>query len=195
MPMLGRAHPGGADGPRQLPARRGDVVPDARGVRALLPPDLGRPQDPQARPDPVRRGDSGAGDAAEPVRGDGSSLSRSSSSSCRSSSWCSSPSTRPGRSRSRSRGFSLRWYRDVFSSFEFREALKNSAIVATVTAAVTLLLGTAAAYGLSRMPRRAARADVAPLLPAGDASRALPRNLDAGLLRPHRLQALSRRPW
>jgi ABC-type spermidine/putrescine transport system permease subunit II len=51
-------------------------------------------------------------------------------------------------------GFSLRWYRDVFSSFEFREALKNSAVVASVTAAGTLLLGTAAAYGLSRMRSR-----------------------------------------
>jgi ABC-type spermidine/putrescine transport system permease subunit II len=51
-------------------------------------------------------------------------------------------------------GFSLRWYREVFSSFEFREALKNSAIVATVVSAVTLLLGTAAAYGLSRSPPR-----------------------------------------
>lgn len=51
-------------------------------------------------------------------------------------------------------GFSLRWYRDVFSSFEFREALKNSAIVATAVAGVTLLLGTAAAYGLSRIRSR-----------------------------------------
>ena len=89
-------------------------------------------------------------------------------------------------------GFSLRWYRDVFSSFEFREALKNSAIVATVAAAVTLLLATAAAYGLSRMRPAAARPDVAALLPAAHASRAVPRNLDAGLLRPHRPQALAR---
>jgi len=51
-------------------------------------------------------------------------------------------------------GFSLRWYREVFSSFEFREALKNSAVVATAVAGVTLLLGTAAAYGLSRMRPR-----------------------------------------
>jgi ABC-type spermidine/putrescine transport system permease subunit II len=51
-------------------------------------------------------------------------------------------------------GFSLRWYREVFSSFEFREALKNSAVVASVVAAVTLLLGTAAAYGLSRLSSR-----------------------------------------
>ena len=50
-------------------------------------------------------------------------------------------------------GFSLRWYRDVFSSFEFREALKNSAIVATVSQR-SLLLATAAAYGLSRMRAR-----------------------------------------
>jgi ABC-type spermidine/putrescine transport system permease subunit II len=49
-------------------------------------------------------------------------------------------------------GFSLRWYDEVFSSSAFRSALKNSAIVATCVAAVTLVLGTAAAYGLSRMP-------------------------------------------
>jgi spermidine/putrescine transport system permease protein len=51
-------------------------------------------------------------------------------------------------------GFSLRWYRDVFSSAGFRDALKNSAIVATTAAAVTLVLGTAAAYGLSRTSAR-----------------------------------------
>jgi spermidine/putrescine transport system permease protein len=51
-------------------------------------------------------------------------------------------------------GFSLRWYRAVFSSFEFRDALKNSAIVACVVAAITLPLGTMAAYGLSRASRR-----------------------------------------
>ncbi len=49
-------------------------------------------------------------------------------------------------------GFSLRWYEEVFSSAGFRSALKNSAIVATCVAVVTLVLGTAAAYGLSRMP-------------------------------------------
>jgi len=51
-------------------------------------------------------------------------------------------------------GFSTRWYEEVFSSFEFRQALKNSAIVASVVAAVTLVLATAAAYGLSRMRSR-----------------------------------------
>jgi spermidine/putrescine transport system permease protein len=51
-------------------------------------------------------------------------------------------------------GFSLRWYREVFSSAEFRDALKNSAVVACVVSAVTLVLGTAAAYGLTRVSPR-----------------------------------------
>ncbi len=51
-------------------------------------------------------------------------------------------------------GFSLRWYRDTFGSFEFREALKNSAIVAVAVSVVTLVLGTLAAYGISRTTSR-----------------------------------------
>lgn len=51
-------------------------------------------------------------------------------------------------------GFSTRWYEEVFSSPEFTAALENSAIVAAVVSAVTLLLGTAAAYGLTRMHAR-----------------------------------------
>jgi spermidine/putrescine transport system permease protein len=51
-------------------------------------------------------------------------------------------------------GFSLRWYRDTFGSFEFREALKNSAIVAVSVSVVTLILGTLAAYGISRSTSR-----------------------------------------
>jgi spermidine/putrescine transport system permease protein len=51
-------------------------------------------------------------------------------------------------------GFSLRWYRDTFGSFEFREALKNSAIVAVSVSVVTLVLGTLAAYGISRSTSR-----------------------------------------
>jgi spermidine/putrescine transport system permease protein len=48
-------------------------------------------------------------------------------------------------------GFSLRWYRQVLGSFEFREAAKNSFYVALSVGAVTLVLGTLAAYGLSRV--------------------------------------------
>ena len=52
------------------------------------------------------------------------------------------------------RGFSLRWYEEVFGSPEFREAAVNSLVVATATAAVTLVLGTLAAYGLSHTRSR-----------------------------------------
>jgi len=51
-------------------------------------------------------------------------------------------------------GFSTRWYRDVFTSFEVRESLENSAVIAFVVSLITLLLGTAAAYGLSRSTSR-----------------------------------------
>lgn len=50
-------------------------------------------------------------------------------------------------------GFSLRWYRDVLDSGEFRSAFQNSLVVASVTAVASLLLGTAAAYGLTKAPR------------------------------------------
>jgi spermidine/putrescine transport system permease protein len=51
-------------------------------------------------------------------------------------------------------GFSLRWYRETFGSFEFREALKNSTIVAFSVSLLTLMLGTLAAYGISRSTSR-----------------------------------------
>jgi ABC-type spermidine/putrescine transport system permease subunit II len=51
-------------------------------------------------------------------------------------------------------GFSLRWYREVLGSPEFRSAATNSVVVATATAAGTLVLGTLAAYGLSRTRSR-----------------------------------------
>ena len=51
-------------------------------------------------------------------------------------------------------GFSTRWYDEVFSSEEIRTAAQNSLIVASATAVVTLLLGTLAAYGLTRTRSR-----------------------------------------
>jgi spermidine/putrescine transport system permease protein len=51
-------------------------------------------------------------------------------------------------------GFSLRWYESVFASFEFRAAAKNSLYVALTVAALTLAVGTLAAYGLSRSSSR-----------------------------------------
>ena len=51
-------------------------------------------------------------------------------------------------------GFSLRWYRFVLSDPGFSAALWNSLFVAAWTAAVTLLLGTVAAFGLARTRSR-----------------------------------------
>ncbi len=51
-------------------------------------------------------------------------------------------------------GFSTRWYDEVFSSEEIRTAARNSLTVATSTAIVTLILGTLAAYGLTRTSSR-----------------------------------------
>jgi spermidine/putrescine transport system permease protein len=51
-------------------------------------------------------------------------------------------------------GFSLRWYRSVWSSDDFRSAALNSLWVALPVAGLTLVLGTLAAYGLSRSPSR-----------------------------------------
>jgi spermidine/putrescine transport system permease protein len=53
------------------------------------------------------------------------------------------------------KGFSFRWYDEIFSSDEVRSAAENSLIVASVTAASTLVLGTLAAYGLTRTSSRA----------------------------------------
>lgn len=51
-------------------------------------------------------------------------------------------------------GFTFDWYRRVASSREFRNAVVNSITVASVTAVVTLVMGTLAAYGLSRTRSR-----------------------------------------
>jgi len=47
-------------------------------------------------------------------------------------------------------GFSLRWYRETFGSSIFVDALQNSAVVACSVALITLVIGTMAAYGLTR---------------------------------------------
>jgi len=51
-------------------------------------------------------------------------------------------------------GFSLRWYREVFASAEFMDSVRNSAIVGAACALTTLVLGTMAAYGLTRVSPR-----------------------------------------
>lgn len=51
-------------------------------------------------------------------------------------------------------GFSTRWYDEVFANEVIGTAAKNSLIVATSTALITVLLGTLAAYGLTRTSSR-----------------------------------------
>ncbi len=51
-------------------------------------------------------------------------------------------------------GFSLRWYEQVLSNDEFRRALENSLVVATVTSGATLVIGLLASLGLSRIHGR-----------------------------------------
>lgn len=60
-------------------------------------------------------------------------------------------------------GFSVRWYREILQSPEFGSSVRNSAIVALVVAVTTFVLGTAAAWGLSRLPPRS-RAPISLLL-------------------------------
>ncbi len=48
-------------------------------------------------------------------------------------------------------GFSLYFYRDVFNNSEVISAFKNTLVLAVVTAAISGVLGTAAAVGISRM--------------------------------------------
>ena len=54
-------------------------------------------------------------------------------------------------------GFSLRWYEKLFEDRLILEALRNTLIIAVAAAAVSTVLGTAAAIGISsmkRLPRR-----------------------------------------
>ncbi|HAH78653.1 MAG TPA: putrescine aminotransferase [Ruminococcaceae bacterium] len=54
-------------------------------------------------------------------------------------------------------GFSLRWYRQLFQDRMLLQALENTLIIAVVAAAVSTVLGTAAAIGIGAMNRWARR--------------------------------------
>ncbi len=55
-------------------------------------------------------------------------------------------------------GFSLKWFREIFSDELFSKALTTSVIAATLTAAVAGIIGTAAAIVFTRRRSRTARA-------------------------------------
>lgn len=50
-------------------------------------------------------------------------------------------------------GFSLRWYRKLFEDRLIMEALRNTLIIAVVSAAISTVLGTMAAVGINAMKR------------------------------------------
>jgi len=56
----------------------------------------------------------------------------------------------PARFSSRWQGFSLIWYRRLFESPEIWQALRNTLVIAVSVTAVSVVLGTAAAYALHR---------------------------------------------
>lgn len=51
-------------------------------------------------------------------------------------------------------GFSLKWYKELFSKDEVAEALKNTLLLAVLSSLIATVLGTAAAVGISRMRKR-----------------------------------------
>ena len=54
-------------------------------------------------------------------------------------------------------GFSLKWYQELFSSPETFEALRNTLVLAVLSALISTIIGTAAAEGIYRMRSRLAK--------------------------------------
>lgn len=54
-------------------------------------------------------------------------------------------------------GFSLRWYRQLFADTEILHALLNTFIIAATAAAISSIIGTSAAFGISRMKKKSRR--------------------------------------
>ncbi len=57
-------------------------------------------------------------------------------------------------------GFSMRWYRNLFEDDATLTALRNSVVLAVVSAAISTVMGTAAAYGISKMRRKLLKSTV-----------------------------------
>ena len=51
-------------------------------------------------------------------------------------------------------GFSFRWYKSLFTDGAALQALRNSVILAVTSAVISTVMGTAAAYGISKMRRK-----------------------------------------
>ena len=57
-------------------------------------------------------------------------------------------------------GFSLRWYKELFSSPETFSALRNTLILAVLSSVISTVIGTAAAEGIYRMKNKLIRKSV-----------------------------------
>lgn len=57
-------------------------------------------------------------------------------------------------------GFSFRWYKSLFTDGAALQALRNSVILAVTSAVISTVMGTAAAYGISKMRRKYLKAAV-----------------------------------
>ena len=49
------------------------------------------------------------------------------------------------------KGFSLKWYKELFSDGATLNALKNTLVLAVLSSVIATIIGTAAAYGISKM--------------------------------------------
>lgn len=54
-------------------------------------------------------------------------------------------------------GFSLRWYKELFNDAATMEAFKNTLILAILSALISTVIGTLAAYGIHKMKNRAVK--------------------------------------
>ncbi len=57
-------------------------------------------------------------------------------------------------------GFSLKWYRELFSDSATLDALKNTLILAILSAIISTLIGTMAAYGINKMQNKYVKGSV-----------------------------------
>ena len=58
------------------------------------------------------------------------------------------------RSTAKFEGFSLRWYEELFQDSHVGEALKNTLVLAVLSALIATVIGTAAAMGISKMKNK-----------------------------------------
>lgn len=61
------------------------------------------------------------------------------------------------RSTAKFEGFSLRWYEELFQNEAVGEALKNTLLLAVLSAIIATVIGTAAAVGISKMKNKYAK--------------------------------------